>query len=259
MTTRIYKPSGAGGEFQIHDGTSWKPLLGVSDWNASGGARETTQTETLDGGVETSVGQAGPKDISFNLNPSFFNAQYRKLLRNSLYGQDTVRLRYRVLANVSNVATGGTGHGVSIKKLEEGIGNESELSFEATDGISKTALDAIKDTSELGILVTGSDTAVGSSDRTETAPAKGKFFIVRWDAGTSKAMASEWNGEALAADITTKDGWVLMRYGIAFEYVARMGDGNNPNVSAGQPITESLTFNQVNAQLNVYPITKAAT
>ena len=256
MTTQIYKPSGAGGELQIQDGANWKPLFGVSDFAVSGGARETSQEETLDGGVETSVGQAGSKDITINLRPSFFNSQYRKLLNDALYGQDTITLRYRTLANTSDVALGASGHGISIPALDAGYGNEVNLTFEKSDGISKTALDAIKATSELGLIVTGTDTAVASGDRIEEGPAAGKFFILRWD-GTN-VKASEWDGKGLKTAIATKDGWALVRYGVAFEFTGRLGDGNNPNIATGSPIGESLTFNQISPGFKIYPITKAA-
>ena len=256
MTTKIYRPSGAGGELQLKVGAAWVPIYGVSDWSASGGARETTQFETLDGGVEVSVGQAGPKDISLNLAPSFFNAQYRKIIETALYGEDQVTIRYRTLANTSDVAVGATGQGISIPALDKGIGNEVNLTFEKTTGAGQTALNAIKETSELGFLVTGTDTAIASGDRTETEPAEGKFFIARWD-GTN-VKVSEWKGRALGTAISTKDGWALIRYGIAFEFTCRVGDGNNPNVSPGQAISESITLNQVSSGAKIYPITKAA-
>ena len=256
MTTKIYRPSGAGGELQVKVGANWVPLYGVSDWSASGGARETSQFETLDGGVEVSVGQAGTKDITLNLVPSFFNAQYRRLLNDALYGEDVISIRYRTLANKSNIAIGGTGQGISIPALDAGYGKEVNLTFEKTTGVGKTALDAIKETSELGLLVTGTDTAIASGDRTEAEPGEGKFFIARWD-GTN-VKVSEWKGRSLSSAITTKDGWALIRYGIAFEFTCRVGDGNNPNIAAGSAISETITLNQTTSGFNMYPITKAA-
>ena len=256
--TQIYRPSPSGGLLQIKDGSSWLPILGISSISASGGDRETSDFETLDGGVESSFGGAGVKDIAIGLNPSFMGAQWRKIIENSFYGNDTVTIRYRTLANKTNVATGGTGEGVSIPALDAGVGNEVTLTFEKSSAGStgKTAADAIEETSELGILVTGTDTAVGSGDRTEAEPAEGKFFIVRHDGTNLKA--SEWKGRALSSAITTKDGWALIRYGIAVEYTCRVTSGVNPDFSAGSQISDTLNLRQVTSGYNIYPITKAA-
>ena len=257
MTQKIYRPDGAGGLLQIKDGSSWLPIFGVQSISSSGGDRETSEFETLDGGVESTFGGAGVKDINMTLNPSFMGAQWRKLVNNAYYGNDTVTIRYRTLANVSDVAAGKTGHGVSIPALAAGLGKEVTLTFEGTTDVSATAKEAIADASELGILVTGSDTAVGSSDRTEAEPAAGKFFICRQDGDDIKA--SEWNGAEFKSGITTKDGWVLIRYGIAVEYTCRVTTAGNPDFATGSAIGETLNFRQVSSGMKIYPITKAAT
>ena len=258
MTQKIYRPDGAGGLLQIKDGSSWLPIFGVQSISSSGGDRETSEFETLDGGVESTFGGAGVKDINMTLNPSFMGAQWRKLVQNAYYGNDTVTIRYRTLANVTEVAKGATGQGVSIPTLEAGLGNEVNLTFEKIDaaGPGLTALDAIKDTGELGILVTGTDTAVASGDRTEDEPAAGKFFICRYDGSNIKA--SEWNGRALKSAISTKDGWMLIRYGIAVEYTCRVTTAGNPDFATGSAIGETLNFRQVSSGMKIYPITKAA-
>ena len=256
MTEQVYRPEGSGGLLQLKVGSAWIPILGVQSVSISGGDRETSTFETLDGGVESTFGAAGVKDIALTLNPSFMNAQWRKIVENAYYSNDVVTVRYRTLAAITDVAKGAAGHGVSIKKLAAGIGNESDCSFEGTDGASKTAKDEILASGELGLLVTGSDTAVGDSDRTEDEPGKGKFFIVRADGDDLKA--SEWKGQELAADITTKDGWVLMRYGIAFEYTCRVTSAANPDISTGAAIAETVNLRQIASGMKIYPITKAA-
>ena len=256
MTQKIYRPSPSGGEFQLKVGSNWVPVYGLSGISVSGGDRETTTFETLDGGVESSVGAAGVKDINLSLNPSFFNAQHNKIIENAYYGNDQVTVRYRTLSEKANVAAGGTGDGVSIKAIDAGRGNEGVLTFEKTaaGAAGKTAQDAIKETAELGLIVTGSDTAVGSGDRTDAEPADGKLFICRFD-GT-KYQASEWNGAALSSDITTKDGWALVRYGIAFEYTCRVTTASNPDFTPGSPIGDTLNLQQVSSGFKTYPILK---
>ena len=258
MTQKIYRPSAAGGELQLKVGSKWVPIYGLSNISISGGDREVSTFETLDGGVESSVGAAGVKDIALTLNPSFFNAQYNKIITNAYYGNDQITVRYRTLAQSSNIAIGDTGDGASIKKMAAGFGTESVLSFEKTTAGSagETAQNAIKETAELGLIHTGSDTAVGSGDRTESEPDKGKFFIARYDG--SAYQVSEWKGQELAADITDKDGWALIRYGIAFEYDCRVTSGGNPDMAPGSPIGDTLNLQQVASGFKKYPILKAA-
>ena len=258
MTQAIYRPSAAGGELQLKVGTGWIPIYGVQGVTVSGGDRETSDFETLDGGVESTFGQAGVKDISLTLNPSFMGAQFRKIVDEAYYGEDTVTIRYRTLANKSDVAQGGTGDGISIGAIDAGLGQESDASFEKTTAGSAgaTAQDAIKATAELGVIVTGSDTAVGSGDRTEAEPADDKFFILRYD-GT-KYKASAWNGKALSSGIATKDGWSLIRYGIAFEYTCRVVTAMNPELAVNAAVAETFNLRQVSSGFKVYPITKAA-
>ena len=256
MTQVVYRPDPAGGELQLKVGSEWKPIYGVAGVTISGGDRETSTFETLDGGVESSVGGAGVKDINLTLNPSFFGAQYNKIIEDAYYGNSQVTVRYRTLAEKGEVAKGKTGHGVSIAALDAGFGNEVDLSFEGTDDISLTAMDAIKATAELGMFITGTDTAVASGDRTEAEPAAGKFFILRYDG--SKFKASEWKGQQLKTAIATKDGWSLIRYGIALEYTCRVTTGGNPDLAPGSPIGETLTLNQVASGFKKYPILKQA-
>ena len=260
MTQKIYRPSPSGGELQLKVGSKWVPIYGLSGITISGGDREVTTFETLDGGVESSVGAAGVKDINLTLNPSFFNAQYNKILENAYYGNDQVSVRYRTLAQNADIATGKSGQGISIPKLEAGYGNEVALGFEdstPTAGeVTETLQNAIKETAELGLFHTGSDTAVASGDRTEAEPAIGKFFIARYD-GTNYQV-SEWKGRALATKIDDKDGWVLVRYGIAFEYECRVTTGGNPDFAPGSPIGDTLTLQQVASGFKKYPILKKA-
>ena len=257
MTQKIYRPDGAGGLLQIKDGSKWLPIFGVQSISSSGGDRETSEFETLDGGVESTFGGAGVKDINMTLNPSFMGAQWRKLVNNAYYGNDTVTIRYRTLANVSDVAKGAAGHGVSIKAITEGLGNEGELTFEGSDGASLVAKNAAEEVNELGLLITGTDTAIAAGDRTEEEPVKEKFFILRLD-DSDKIQASEWNGRGLKTAVTTKDGWVLIRYGIAVEYTCRVTTAGNPDFATGSAIGETLNFRQVSSGMKIYPITKAA-
>ena len=258
MTEQVYRPDGSGGLLQLKVGTAWIPILGVQSVSISGGDRETSTFETLDGGVESTFGAAGVKDIALTLNPSFMNAQWRKIVENAYYSNDVVSVRYRTLANISDVANGGTGDGISIPALDAGLGNEVNLTFEkkTAGSAGKTAQDAIEASGELGLLVTGTDTAVKDSDRTEDEPAEGKFFIARYD-GTNYKV-SEWKGRELSSAITTKDGWVLIRYGIAFEYTCRVTSAANPDVSTGAAIAETVNLRQIASGMKIYPITKAA-
>ena len=258
MTQKIYRPSAAGGELQLKVGSNWVPIYGLSNISISGGDREVSTFETLDGGVESSVGAAGVKDIAITLNPSFFNAQHNKIIENAYYGNDQISVRYRTLAQASDIAKGAAGYGISIGAIAAGFGEEADMSIEkVSDGVGKTAIDAIKETAELGIVVSGTDTAV-SSERTEAAPADDKFFIVRYDEGSSKYKASSWNGKQLKTAIATKDGWSLIRYGIAFEYDCRVTSGGNPDMSPGSPIGDTLNLQQVSSGFKKYPILKAA-
>ena len=258
MTQAIYRPSAAGGELQLKVGSGWIPIYGVQGITVSGGDRETSDFETLDGGVESTFGQAGVKDISLTLNPSFMGAQFRKIVDEAYYGEDTVTIRYRTLANKTEIAKGGTGDGISITSIDAGLGNEGDVTFEKTTANSggKAAQDAIKATAELGIIATGSDTAVGGSDRTEEEPSDAKFFIVRYDG--SKYKASEWDGNALSTAIATKDGWMLIRYGIAFEYTCRVVTAMNPELAVNAAVAETFNLRQVSSGFKVYPILKAA-
>ena len=254
MTQKIYRPSAAGGELQLKVGSKWVPIYGLSNISISGGDREVSTFETLDGGVESSVGAAGVKDIAITLNPSFFNAQHNKIIENAYYGNDQISVRYRTLAQASDIAVGTASHGITTKKLEAGYGNEADLTWEGSTGVSSTAIEAIKETAELGIVTSGSNTAV-SSERTEEEPAEGKFLIVRYD-GTAYKI-SEWKGREVAA-LSAIDGWNLIRYGIAFEYACRVTSGGNPDMSPGSPIGDTLNLQQVASGFKKYPITKAA-
>ena len=254
MTEQVYRPDGSGGLLQLKSGSAWVPILGVQSVSVSGGDRETSTFETLDGGVESTFGAAGVKDIALTLNPSFMNAQWRKLVQNAYYSNDVVTVRYRTLANISDIAKGASGHGFSITKIDEGLGNEGTLTFEGSDGASKTATDEIQAAGELGLVISGTDSAV-DGERTEEEPAKGKFLIARYDG--SKMLASEWNGQEVSA-ITTKDGWVLIRYGIAVEYTCRVTSAANPDFATGSAIGETVNLRQIASGMKIYPITKAA-
>ena len=258
MTQKIYRPDGAGGLLQVKDGSVWKPILGVQSISSSGGDRETSEFETLDGGVESTFGGAGVKDINMTLNPSFMGAFWRKLVQNAYYGNDTVTIRYRTLANTTEIAKGATGDGIKYTAVAAGLGNEGTLTFEKKDANSagKSALDAIKETSELGLITTGSNTAVATADRTEEPPADGKFLICRYDGTDIKV--SEWDGKAAAVQSTAIDGWMLIRYGIAVEYTCRVTTAANPDFATGSAIGETLNFRQVSSGMKIYPITKAA-
>ena len=258
MTEKIYRPDGAGGLLQLKSGAAWLPILGVQALSASGGDRETSTFETLDGGVESTFGQAGVKDISITLNPSFMGAQWRKIIQNAYYSNDVVTIRYRTLANITDIAKGDTGDGFSITKIDAGLGNEGDLTFEksAAGSAGKTAVDQIKESGELGLVISGTDTAV-DSERTEDEPAKGKFLIARYDEENEKYKASEWNGREVAA-ITTKDGWVLIRYGLAVEYTCRVTSAANPDFATGSAIGDTLNLRQISSGMKIYPITKAA-
>ena len=258
MTQQVYRPDGSGGLFQLKSGSSWIPILGVQSVSVSGGDRETSTFETLDGGVESTFGGAGVKDIALTLNPSFMNAQWRKIVENAYFGNDTVEVRYRTLANISDVAEGGTGDGIKTTAIAKGFGNEATLTFEKKDAGSAgaTAIAAIKASGELGLLHSGSNTAVASGDRTEEEPATGKFLVCRADGDDIKV--SEWKGRALAAISTAIDGWVLMRYGIAFQWTCRVVTAGNADIATGSPIGETVNFRQVASGMNIYPITKAA-
>ena len=256
MTEQVYRPEGSGGLLQLKDGAAWVPILGVQSVSVSGGDRETSTFETLDGGVESTFGAAGVKDIALTLNPSFMNAQWRKLVENAYYNNDIVNVRYRTLANISDVAAGATNYGISIPALGAGLGKEVNLTFEKSDdGVGLVASNAIKESGELGVVVSGTDTAV-SSERTEEEPAAGKFFIVRWDGTNFKV--SEWKGRELKSAITEKDGWVLIRYGIAVEYTCRVTSAANPDFATGSAIGETVNLRQIASGMKIYPITKAA-
>ena len=251
----VYRPSGDGGEFQIKSGSKWIPIRGIASIDVSGGDRESSTFENLDTGIASSFGAAGVKDISLTLNPSFMSAQYRKIVNDSYYGNDPVTVRYRTLANVSDIAKGAASHGITIKQISAGIGNESELTFEGSTGVSKTAADAIQETDDLGIVTSGSNTAV-DGERTEAEPAAGKFLIVRYDG--AKYMVSSWDGKAVSA-LSAVDGWNLIRYGLAVEYTCRVITAMNPSFGANAAISETLTFRQISSGFKAYPITKAAT
>ena len=256
MTQKIYRPSPSGGELQLKVGSEWKPIYGLSGITVSGGDREVTTFETLDGGVESSVGAAGVKDINLTLNPSFFNAQYNKIITNAYYGNDQISVRYRTLAQSSDIAEGAAGYGVTMTKVDAGFGEEGEFTFEKdSDGVGKTAMDAIKETAELALLVKASDAKPGTSDRTEAEPTAGLVYIVRHDG--SKFQASDWGGKMVAAKAMT-DGWQLVRYGIAFEYECRVTTGGNPDFAPGSPIGDTLTLQQVASGFKKYPILKKA-
>ena len=254
MTQKIYRPSPSGGELQLKVGSKWVPIYGLSGITVSGGDREVTTFETLDGGVESSVGAAGVKDINLTLNPSFFNAQYNKVIENAYYGNDQVSVRYRTLAQNANIADGADGYGIAQAAITAGFGQEGALTFEkVSDGVGKTALDAIKETAELCLIMKSA--AITTSDKTEAEPAAGLALIVRWD-GTS-AQASDWNGKAVAMKAQT-DNWQLIRYGVAFEYECRVTTAGNPDFAPGSPIGDTLTLQQVASGFKKYPILKAA-
>ena len=256
MTQKIYRPSPSGGELQLKVGSEWKPIYGLGGITISGGDRETTTFETLDAGVESSVGGAGVKDINLTLNPSFFGAFYNKIIQDAYFGNDQITVRYRTLAQKNNIAEGKASNGAGIKKFAAGFGVEGVLTFEDSSAgtAGETAQNAIKETAELGLIHGGSSAVT----RNESEPGGDKFFIVRYDG--SAYQASSWNATALATDITaaSSDAWVLIRYGIAFEYTCRVTTAGNPDMSPGSPIGDTLTLQQVASGFKKYPILKAA-
>ena len=258
MTQKIYRPQSGGGELQLKVGAKWIPIYGLAGYTVSGGDRETTTFETVDGGVESSVGGAGVKDINLTLNPSFFNAQYNKIIENAYFGNDQITVRMITLAQKTPVAMGGTGDGISIAKINAGYGEEGALTFQKTgeDDAGGIAGAAIKATAELGLYTTGTSTAVATGDRTDTEPAAAKFFICRYDG--SAYQASEWKGRQLATALSNITGWELVRHGVAFEFDVRVTTGGNPDISPGAPIGDTLTFQQVASGFKKYPITKRA-
>ena len=72
MTEQVYRPEGSGGLLQLKSGTAWIPILGVQSVSISGGDRETSTFETLDGGVESTFGAAGVKDIALDAESQFY-------------------------------------------------------------------------------------------------------------------------------------------------------------------------------------------
>ena len=249
MTTKIYRPSAAGGELQYWnpDGNEWLPIYGVSGITVSGGDRETSTFETLDGGVESTFGQAGVKDIALTLAPSFMNVSYRRIVDEAYYGEDVVRMRYRTLANSNPVAEGVGGNTVAIA-AEANTYGEGVVTF-AGDGASNTAREAVDELSELGLHLA---TKVAG---TESKPAAGKFFIVRKKAAAY--VASQWDGSAVPA-VAANAVWTLMRFGIAFEFQCRAVTAGNPELAVNSAINETLNLRQTASGWNFYPITKAA-
>ena len=254
MTQKIYRPSPSGGELQLKVGSAWVPIYGLSGITVSGGDREVTTFETLDGGVESSVGAAGVKDINLTLNPSFFNAQYNKIIENAYYGNDQVSVRYRTLAQTTDIAAGDTGDGATAAVIAAGFGAEGNITFEKSDAGSagKTAGDAIQETAELG-LIHGGASAIGTL--TEDEPKDGLLYIVRYDGTNYKA--SDWKGKGIAMKSKSVN-WALVRYGIAFEYECRVTTGGNPDFAPGSPIGDTLTLQQVASGFKKYPILKKA-
>ena len=254
MTQKIYRPAGSGTEFQLKVGSDWKPVYGIAGITISGGDRETTTFETLDGGIESSVGAAGVKDINLTLNPSFFNAFHNKIVAESFYGNDQVTVRFRTPAESNVVAAGGSGEGIKYSAIAAGYGNEGAITWQVNTGNAKTAQDAIQETAEMGLLVTSN--APKGSDRTDSEPAAGTYFIVRYD-GTNYAI-SDWGGKAVGAESSNTEHWQLLRHGVAFEFTCRVTTGGNPDMSPGAPIGDTLNLQQVAAGFKKYPILKAA-
>ena len=254
MTQKIYRPSPSGGELQLKVGSNWVPIYGLSGITVSGGDREVTTFETLDGGVESSVGAAGVKDINLTLNPSFFNAQYNKIIQSAYYGNDQISVRYRTLAQSADIAKGASSDTAALgTKIDAGYGKEQTVAFSAgtTEGkAGKTAVDAIKETAELGLIL-----GTSAVTRDEEEPGAGEILIVRHD-GTN-VKASEPLGRE-AAMVSASVNWVLVRYGIAFEYECRVTTGGNPDFAPGSPIGDTLTLQQVASGFKKYPILKAA-
>ena len=258
MTEQVYRPEGSGGLLQLKSGTKWYPILGVQSIAVSGGDRETSTFETLDGGVESTFGAAGVKDIALTLNPSFMNAYWRQIIMESYYGNDTIDIRYRTLASVNDIAKGEAANGISIAKIDPGFGKEAELSFEkdAAGSPGEAAGEAIQASGELGIIT--KSTSIADSDRTDAKPADGLFYSVRYDSTDEKYYASSWNGVGLKTAISDQDDWVLFRYGIAFEWKCRVTSGANPDLATNAAIGETLNLRQVASGMNIYPILKQA-
>ena len=265
MTQKIYRPSAAGGELQLKVGSKWVPIYGLSNISISGGDREVSTFETLDGGVESSVGAAGVKDIALTLNPSFFNAQYNKIITNAYYGNDQITVRYRTLAQASDIAVGDTGDGrmvLQLRNLKQGMVTESRImTWEKTTAGSACFINSnrmlLKKLLNLGIssLLVLIQQFLLETER-KKSQLKVNSLIVRYD-GTVLIKFLSGKVVKLAA-LSAIDGWNLIRYGIAFEYACRVTSGGNPDMSPGSPIGDTLNLQQVASGFKKYPITKAA-
>lgn len=240
MANRNYKPSAAGGELQLKDGSSWEPILGINAFSVTGGDRETSSFETLDGGVESSFGGAQPKDISITLNPSFMSKGWRDILTDAYYGDDNVTIRYRTLAAKNAVLTNATAADTIA------IATSGALTFASG---ADDVIDAAIDQEELGLLIAAQASGITQTDETNL----GNLFILDADRDTVRKY-----NDASITQVAASQHWKLIRYGIAFEYECRVVSGANPELAVNAPIADTLSLRQVSAAMKIYPIIQAA-
>lgn len=68
----------------VNKGGRWPEIDGIETSSLTGGAKGENTTETLDGGQRSSVGSAGPKDLSVALRPNTGIEAYRFLMEQFL-------------------------------------------------------------------------------------------------------------------------------------------------------------------------------
>lgn len=216
-----YQPSSSPARFRVQDpaDSTWWELKGVGSWTQSGGARTSTQTETLDGGISTSQGAAGAKQVAGALNAAP-GSHARKLLIDAFYSGATL--------NVEMETAGET-------LLDNTV--EADTFAYTMEGGVLTADGAIDLTNE---ALWPSHIGIKLSDT--------QLAILETVSGAKAGVAKIVSGAD--ADIAATHAWERVAYGVKRSYVVRITDADNLDLQTGASLADSFTVEQTSATRN---------
>jgi len=200
--------------YEIQDEAgNWWELKGMTGWTQSGGDKESSTEETLDGGVQSSTGAAGPKQIAAACRPPLAS-KARQLLLAALDGSGSIAVRMQTAGN--------------------------------TERDNETAADTIAYAKMGGVLTgaAGVDFTVASTWRTGIGITfkAGQLFVLEKVNSATKAVASVADGAD--EDVAATANWSRVAYGVMRTYQCQVISGDNLDLQTGANVTDAFTLVQ---------------
>lgn len=236
-----YAPGTSPGHFEINIAGDWVELKGIETGGLTGGARSESDYETVDGGVQTSVGSIGAKDLELTVSPAHGMRGYRYIVDAGYYGQRVIQCRMRTEESVviDNANT-------NITMAVTAIDQDSRIGRLAVAGSAAANADLTGPAYPYGIgLAFGADAATHRLFALESVTSA-TAGSVRFVAGASFA-----NVGALATGIAATNAWELVRYGVGFEWSMNVLGAGDANFEPGGRVGDSITMKQTAADLTM--------